>query len=39
MAVAAELADAHPDIPLIVNHAGMPTDRDDSGLAVITDCP
>lgn len=34
MAVAAELADAHPDIPLIVNHAGMPTDRDDSGLAV-----
>ena len=33
MAVAAELADAHPDIPLIVNHAGMPTDRDETGLA------
>jgi predicted TIM-barrel fold metal-dependent hydrolase len=33
MAVAAELADAHPDIPLIVNHAGMPTDRDAVGLA------
>ena len=33
MAVAAELADAHPDIPLIVNHAGMPTDRDAAGLA------
>jgi predicted TIM-barrel fold metal-dependent hydrolase len=32
MAVAAELADAHPDIPLIVNHAGMPTDRDEAGL-------
>jgi predicted TIM-barrel fold metal-dependent hydrolase len=33
MPVAAELADAHPDIPLIVNHAGMPTDRDEAGLA------
>ncbi len=33
MAVAAELADAHPDIPLIVNHAGMPTDRDEAGVA------
>jgi predicted TIM-barrel fold metal-dependent hydrolase len=33
MTVAAELADAHPDIPLIVNHAGMPTDRDEAGLA------
>lgn len=32
MATAAELADAHPDIPLIVNHAGMPTDRDEAGL-------
>ena len=37
MAVAAELADAHPDIPLIVNHAGMPTDRDDAGLAAWRD--
>lgn len=34
MATAAALADAHPDIPLIVNHAGMPTDRDDEGLAL-----
>ena len=33
MKVAAELADAHPDIPLIVNHTGMPTDRDEAGLA------
>lgn len=32
MAMATELADAHPDIPLIVNHAGMPTDRDEAGL-------
>ncbi|MBI1686693.1 amidohydrolase family protein [Caulobacter hibisci] len=34
MATAAALADAHPDIPLIVNHAGMPTDRDEAGLAL-----
>jgi predicted TIM-barrel fold metal-dependent hydrolase len=33
MATAAALADAHSDIPLIVNHAGMPTDRDADGLA------
>jgi predicted TIM-barrel fold metal-dependent hydrolase len=33
MAAAAELAAAHPDIPVIVNHAGLPTDRDDAGLA------
>ncbi len=33
MATAAALADAHPDIPLILNHAGMPTDRDEAGLA------
>ena len=32
MAMAAELAAAHPDVPVIVNHAGMPTDRDDAGL-------
>ncbi|ADG11194.1 amidohydrolase [Caulobacter segnis] len=37
MTVAAELADAHPDIPLIINHAGMPTDRDDAGLAAWRD--
>lgn len=33
MKIAAELVGAHPDIPVIVNHAGMPTDRDDAGLA------
>ena len=33
MASAVELADAHPDIPLIINHAGLPTDRDDAGMA------
>lgn len=33
MATAAALAAAHPDIPVIVNHAGMPTDRDEAGLA------
>ncbi len=32
MAMAAELAAAHPDVPVIVNHAGMPTDRDEAGL-------
>lgn len=37
MATAAELAAAHPDIPVIVNHAGMPTDRDDAGLAAWRD--
>lgn len=37
MATAAQLADAHPDIPLIVNHAGMPTDRDEAGLAAWRD--
>lgn len=34
MAEAVELADAHPDIPLIINHAGLPTDRDEAGIAV-----
>ena len=33
MATSADLAAAHPDIPVIVNHAGMPTDRDAAGLA------
>lgn len=33
MATAADLAAVHPDIPVIVNHAGMPTDRDADGLA------
>jgi predicted TIM-barrel fold metal-dependent hydrolase len=32
MVTAAALASAHPDVPVIVNHAGMPTDRDDAGL-------
>jgi len=32
MATAAVLAARHPDIPLIVNHAGLPTDRDDIGM-------
>lgn len=32
MAVAAELAARHPDIPVILNHAGMPTDRDPEGV-------
>lgn len=32
MPAAATLAAAHPDIPVIVNHAGMPVDRDEAGL-------
>jgi predicted TIM-barrel fold metal-dependent hydrolase len=32
MAAAAGLAARHPDIPLIVNHTGMPVDRDTAGL-------
>jgi predicted TIM-barrel fold metal-dependent hydrolase len=34
MEVAAELAARHPDIPVILNHAGMPTDQDTEGLAL-----
>lgn len=34
MAVAAELAARYPDIPVILNHAGMPTDQDADGLAL-----
>ena len=34
MATAERLAGGHPDTPLIVNHAGMPTDRDEAGLAL-----
>ncbi|CAN5428823.1 amidohydrolase [soil metagenome] len=30
---AAALAARHPDTPIILNHAGMPTDRDEVGLA------
>ncbi|MDB5455204.1 MAG: amidohydrolase 2 [Caulobacter sp.] len=32
METAAALAARHPDVPIIVNHAGMPTDRDPAGL-------
>ena len=32
MATAAVVAAGHPDIPLIVNHAGLPTDRDEAGM-------
>ena len=33
MKAAAAIAARHPDVPLIVNHAGLPTDRDPEGLA------
>lgn len=43
---AARLARAHPDIPVIVNHAGMPVDRSEaaialwrSGMRALADCP
>lgn len=32
MATAAIIAARHPDIHLIVNHAGLPTDRDEAGM-------
>ena len=32
MATAAIIAARHPDIPMIVNHAGLPTDRNDIGM-------
>jgi len=32
MAAAAAIAARHPDIPMIVNHAGLPTDRDPAGM-------
>ena len=34
METAAALAAAYPDTPVILNHAGLPTDRDAAGLAV-----
>lgn len=34
MATAAVIAARHPDIPMVVNHAGLPTDRDAEGLAL-----
>ena len=33
MAAAARIAARTPDVPLILNHAGLPTDRDEAGLA------
>lgn len=32
MATAAIIAARHPDIPIIINHAGLPTDRDEAGM-------
>lgn len=32
MATAAIIAARHPDVPMIVNHAGLPTDRDEAGM-------
>jgi predicted TIM-barrel fold metal-dependent hydrolase len=32
MATAAVIASRHPDTPVIVNHAGLPTDRDEAGM-------
>jgi len=32
MATAAIIAAHHPDIPMIINHAGLPTDRNDIGV-------
>ncbi len=33
MATAAAIASRHLDIPMVVNHAGLPTDRDEAGMA------
>ena len=32
MQAAAAMARRHPDVPLIINHAGLPTDRDEAGM-------
>ena len=37
MTKAAALATRHPDIPLIINHAGLPTDRDGAGMKLWRD--
>ena len=37
MRTAADIGARHPDIPLIVNHAGLPTDRDADGMALWRD--
>lgn len=34
MQTAAGIARRHPDVPLIINHAGLPTDRDEAGMDV-----
>lgn len=34
MQTAAAIGARHPDIPLIINHAGLPTDRDADGMAI-----
>ena len=34
MQTAAVIARRHPDVPLVVNHAGLPTDRDEAGMAL-----
>ena len=34
MQTAAAIARRHPDVPLIINHAGLPTDRDEAGMTV-----
>ena len=37
MQTAAEIGARHPNIPLIVNHAGLPTDRDEDEMALWRD--
>ena len=32
MQAAAAIARRHPDVPLIINHGGLPTDRDEAGM-------
>ena len=34
MQAAAAIARRHPDVPLIINHGGLPTDRDEAGMTV-----
>ncbi|RZJ01377.1 MAG: amidohydrolase [Brevundimonas sp.] len=37
MTTAAGIAARNPEVPLIINHAGLPTDRDEAGLAMWRD--
>ena len=37
MQAAAALASRHPDVPMILNHAGMPVERDEAGLGLWRD--